>query len=112
MDYSWAKLIGSTFALLTFAVWPWIAAFVTYGALRGVEIAGIALTLLIVGGIAAASGGRAAYALASSPGQPFSETTVAMDRDYILEHYQSAGYPNATFDFQATPAGPHVRLRT
>jgi glycosyltransferase involved in cell wall biosynthesis len=64
VDYSWAKLIGSTFALLTFAVWPWIAVFVTHGALRGVEIAVIALTLLIVGGIAAASGGRAGYALA------------------------------------------------
>jgi outer membrane protein assembly complex protein YaeT len=46
-------------------------------------------------------------ALASSPAQPFSETAVAMDRDYILDFYQSAGYPNATFDYRATPAGPH-----
>ena len=46
-------------------------------------------------------------ALASSPAQPFSETAVAMDRDYILDFYQSAGYPNATFDYRATPVGPH-----
>jgi glycosyltransferase involved in cell wall biosynthesis len=63
VDYSWAKLVGSTIALVTFAVWPWIAAFVTHGALRGAEIAVIALTLLIVGAIAAVSGGRAVYAL-------------------------------------------------
>jgi outer membrane protein assembly complex protein YaeT len=50
--------------------------------------------------------------LSSTPGQPFSETAVAVDRDYILEHYQSAGYPNAAFDYQATPAGPHqINLR-
>jgi outer membrane protein insertion porin family len=46
-------------------------------------------------------------ALASSPAQPFSETAVAMDRDYILDFYQAAGYPNAAFDYHATPAGPH-----
>jgi len=46
-------------------------------------------------------------ALASSVGQPFSESAVAVDRDYILEQCQSAGYPDATFDFRATPAGPH-----
>ena len=46
-------------------------------------------------------------ALSSAPGQPFSETAVALDRDYILEHYQSAGYPNAAFDYQAKPAGPY-----
>jgi outer membrane protein insertion porin family len=45
--------------------------------------------------------------LASSQGQPFSETTVAMDRDYILAQYQRAGYPDAAFEFHAEPAGPH-----
>jgi outer membrane protein insertion porin family len=44
--------------------------------------------------------------LASAPGQPFSETTIAMDRDAILEAYQSAGYSNAAFEFRATPDGP------
>ena len=38
--------------------------------------------------------------LASQPGQPFSETNVALDRNHILEVYQSAGYPDVTFDYQ------------
>jgi outer membrane protein assembly complex protein YaeT len=45
--------------------------------------------------------------MASSQGQPFSETTVAMDRDYILAQYQRAGYPDAAFAFHAAPAGLH-----
>jgi outer membrane protein insertion porin family len=45
--------------------------------------------------------------LASSAGQPFSDTAVAMDRDYILEQCQSAGYQSATFEYQSAPAGPH-----
>jgi outer membrane protein insertion porin family len=45
--------------------------------------------------------------LASTQGQPFSQTAVAEDRDYILSQYQHAGYPDATFDFHAAPAGPH-----
>jgi outer membrane protein insertion porin family len=38
--------------------------------------------------------------LSLSPGQPFSETGVATDRDAILEVYQSSGYPEATFDWR------------
>ena len=46
--------------------------------------------------------------LALSKGEPFSETTVAMDRDYILDVYQSAGYPDANFEAHTTPGpGPH-----
>ncbi len=45
--------------------------------------------------------------LASIAGQPYSETNVAMDRDTIIEAYQSAGYPNATFAYRTTPAGPY-----
>ena len=40
-------------------------------------------------------------------GQPYSETNVASDRDTILEAYQSSGYPNANFDYRATPSGEH-----
>ncbi len=43
--------------------------------------------------------------LASIPGQPFSETNVAMDRDYILGNCQAAGFASATFAFKVTP-GP------
>jgi len=45
--------------------------------------------------------------LASTAGQPFSETSVAIDRNSVLEQYQSAGYANAVFDFRAAPAGPN-----
>lgn len=38
--------------------------------------------------------------MASLPGQPFSETNVGLDRDVILHHYQSAGYPDAAFDWK------------
>ena len=43
--------------------------------------------------------------LASVPGEPFSETNVALDRDYILNVYYSAGYPDAAFDSRFSP-GP------
>jgi outer membrane protein assembly complex protein YaeT len=45
--------------------------------------------------------------LASAPGQPYAETAVAMDRDTLLEKYQSLGYLNASFDYRATPDGPN-----
>jgi outer membrane protein assembly complex protein YaeT len=46
--------------------------------------------------------------LASIDGQPFSETNVAMDRDAILQFYQSSGYLNAEFNWRMTPGpGPH-----
>ncbi|HLK66889.1 MAG TPA: POTRA domain-containing protein [Bryobacteraceae bacterium] len=46
--------------------------------------------------------------LSSVPGQPFSDTSVAMDRDYILTLYQSKGYPDTTFDWRGVPGpGPH-----
>ncbi len=44
-------------------------------------------------------------ALASQPGQPFSETNVALDRNHILEIYQDAGYPEANFEYRVSP-GP------
>jgi outer membrane protein insertion porin family len=43
--------------------------------------------------------------LASEKGQPYSQTNVAVDRDYILGFYQSAGYLDATFDSHTEP-GP------
>ncbi|HSU65531.1 MAG TPA: POTRA domain-containing protein, partial [Tepidisphaeraceae bacterium] len=38
--------------------------------------------------------------LASSPGQPFSENNVGLDRDTLLGLYQSTGYPDASFDWR------------
>jgi outer membrane protein assembly complex protein YaeT len=46
--------------------------------------------------------------LASQPGQPFSENSVSIDRNYILELYQSAGFPDADFQFKTAPGpAPH-----
>jgi outer membrane protein assembly complex protein YaeT len=50
--------------------------------------------------------------LSSTAGQPFSEFNVAVDRDNILSQYFSEGFPNATFEWSSTPAGPQqVNLR-
>ena len=51
--------------------------------------------------------------LASSPGQPFSETNVSLDRTFVLNQYHDIAYPDAAFDWRLTPGpGPHeVSLR-
>ena len=41
--------------------------------------------------------------LGSLPGQPYSEISVASDRDNILALYFNQGFPNATFSFTAEP---------
>ena len=38
--------------------------------------------------------------LTSLPGQPYSEANVGLDRDVILNSYQSAGYPDVIFDWK------------
>jgi hypothetical protein len=63
-EYSWTRLTAATVALSTFAIWPWVALFTTTGPLRALNVAILALTLLMAGGVAAGSGGKAAYALA------------------------------------------------
>lgn len=46
--------------------------------------------------------------LACVPGEPYSENNIALDRDYIIRQYQSAGFPDASFSYSATPGpGPH-----
>ncbi len=48
-------------------------------------------------------------ALGSQRGQPFSEYSVAEDRETILAFYGNAGYPNATFEWNASPGPePHT----
>jgi outer membrane protein insertion porin family len=42
--------------------------------------------------------------LYTGPGQPFSDSRIADDRDIILNYYFDSGFPNATFDAEATPA--------
>jgi outer membrane protein insertion porin family len=43
--------------------------------------------------------------LSTQPGQPFSDTNVALDRNHILTLYQDAGYPDVTVEYETTP-GP------
>ena len=50
---------------------------------------------------------KIAQNLASSPGQPFSQSNVGLDRDYVLRTYQAAGFPDAAFDWKMTPGGAH-----
>lgn len=38
------------------------------------------------------------------PGQPFSDSRIADDRDILLNYYYDSGFPNATFDVSASPA--------
>jgi outer membrane protein insertion porin family len=46
--------------------------------------------------------------LTSVSGEPFSETNIAADRDYIVAACQSAGYPNAAFEYRTSPGpGPN-----
>lgn len=51
--------------------------------------------------------------LSSTAGQPFSEFNVASDRDTLLAYYYSQGFPDATFEWNSSPAaGDHeVNLR-
>jgi outer membrane protein assembly complex protein YaeT len=51
--------------------------------------------------------------LSSSEGQPFSDFSVAADRDAILAYYFTSGFPNASFEWSSKPASqPHqVELR-
>src|SRR5271170_4639356 len=44
--------------------------------------------------------------LGSLPGQPYSEVSIASDRDNILALYFNQGYPNATFAWTAVPDAP------
>ena len=49
--------------------------------------------------------------LASSPGQPYSEMSVATDRDLILGEYFDAGYHNAKFRWRALPGESPARVK-
>jgi outer membrane protein insertion porin family len=42
--------------------------------------------------------------LYTGPGQPFSDSRIADDRDIILNYYFDSGFPSATFEAEATPA--------
>lgn len=48
--------------------------------------------------------------LASAPGQPFSDDSIAGDRDAILNYYYGRGYTNAVFEYFVDPADRPYRV--
>lgn len=48
--------------------------------------------------------------LASAGGEPFSETDIATDRDFILSRCESAGYPKPAFAFHTAPGPGEHRI--
>jgi outer membrane protein insertion porin family len=52
-------------------------------------------------------------ALASSKNQVYSDASISLDRENVLNYYYGRGYLNATFDYYPTPAAEpqHVDLR-
>ena len=49
--------------------------------------------------------------LASTAGQPFSQASVAADRDNLLSYFYDLGYLNATFEYFTEPAPEPNRVR-
>lgn len=45
-----------------------------------------------------------------SAGQPYSDVSITNDRDLILSHFFDNGYPDATFDYVATPDAAAQRM--
>ena len=68
---------------------------------------------LEVQGIQQPDAGKIIATLSSTEGQPFSDFSVAADRDAILAYYFTNGFPNASFEWNSKPgAQPHqVELR-
>jgi outer membrane protein insertion porin family len=60
---------------------------------------------LVLDGVADADARYLRTSLESAAGQPFSESSIATDRDSVLTYYFNNGYPDATFDWTQTP-GP------
>ncbi len=48
--------------------------------------------------------------LDSAPGQPFSEASIASDRETLLNYYYDRGYLNAAFEYQVVPSAPSHRV--
>jgi outer membrane protein insertion porin family len=48
--------------------------------------------------------------LNSAPGQPFSDESIAEDRDRLLNFYYDRGYLNATFEYYVSPAANPARV--
>ena len=60
---------------------------------------------LVTSGMSQFPGDVSNFEFASAPGQPFSETSIANDRQRILSEYFFAGYQDVTFDWRSEPGG-------
>ena len=60
---------------------------------------------LVTTGLSQFPGDEARFEYASAPGQPFSESSIANDRQRILSEYFYAGYQDVTFDWRSEPGG-------
>jgi outer membrane protein insertion porin family len=58
---------------------------------------------LTVDGVEKIDKSRILGMLSSMPGQPFSESNIAVDRDTILAQYFNRGFPGATFEWASSP---------
>jgi outer membrane protein assembly complex protein YaeT len=65
---------------------------------------------LVVDGIERLDRTAVLDSLSSVKGQPFSEYTVAVDRDAILAQYFDKGFPNATFEWSSQPSAQPNRV--
>jgi outer membrane protein assembly factor BamA len=63
-----------------------------------------------VNGLTLAASDEIVNELASVAGEPYSETNIAMDRTFILNACQSAGYASAAFAYRATPVPEDHRM--
>jgi outer membrane protein assembly complex protein YaeT len=61
-------------------------------------------------GIPAADQDAIRSGLRLSAGEPYSDLSVGSDRDLILGHFFDSGYPDATFDYVATPDAASRRM--
>jgi outer membrane protein insertion porin family len=61
------------------------------------------VTSLDVEGVERSLHDRAFSTLASIPGEPYSKTNVALDRDFLLNLYQAEGYPDVSFEWRQSP---------
>ena len=65
---------------------------------------------LVVDGIERLDRSAILGSLSSKAGQPFSEFTVAVDRDAILAQYFDKGFPSATFEWSSQPSAKPNRV--
>ncbi len=63
-----------------------------------------------VDGLSLPNAGSLLTQLASSLGQPYSETSIASDRDFLLSACQADGYASATFAFRAEPVPAEPKM--